>query len=388
MKMTGKLVTGKLWILPAVSLGLAGCTGGTGFDFDFRGNQFDTSNAAMTATQDRPEPDARGVISYPTYQVAVARDGDTVQTIADRLGLSATELAQYNGLSRTQALRQGEVLALPNRVAGADEISSQPLEAEDGTDITALAETAIDQAEQVPNTAITPPKAQTAKDPIRHRVERGETAYTVARLYNVSVRSLADWNGLNAQFAIREGQMLTIPVPNQDPPKRPEPQKPATPVVSTPGSGSATPTPPSATKPLPAPSAPAMAPTQTAPKPVATPTGGQLAYPVKGSIIREYVKGKTEGIDLSAPAGTSVVAAEKGTVAAITADADQVPIMVIKHANNLLTVYANIGNIQVKKGDTVNRGATIGYIRQGNPAYLHFEVRQGFESVDPMDYLK
>jgi murein DD-endopeptidase MepM/ murein hydrolase activator NlpD len=121
---------------------------------------------------------------------------------------------------------------------------------------------------------------------------------------------------------------------------------------------------------------------------VAAPTGGRFAYPVNGKIIREYVKNKTDGIDLSAAPGSTIVAAQAGTVAAITADADQVPIVVIKHADNILTVYANVADISVSKGTAVSRGQPIGKVRNGNPAYLHFEVRNGFESVDPMDYLK
>ena len=121
---------------------------------------------------------------------------------------------------------------------------------------------------------------------------------------------------------------------------------------------------------------------------ISAPAGGQFTYPVNGKIIREYVKNKTDGIDLSAAPGSTIVAAQSGIVAAITADADQVPIVVIKHANNLLTVYANVADISVKKGASVTRGQSIGKVRDGNPAYLHFEVRNGFESVDPMDYLR
>jgi len=250
-----------------------------------------------------------------------------------------------------------------------------------------LAQSAIDQAPQTqsgsPQKTATPdPKIE----PIRHKVVRGESAFTISRLYNVSVRSLAEWNSLDANFTIREGQILLVPMAEGQ-----VAQKPATTQVSAPGAGSQTPVPPSASTPLPtaAPAPiPAAQPTaQSAPKPVATPSGGRLAYPVKGKIIREYVKGKTDGIDISAPAGTSIVAAEAGTVAAITADANQVPIIVIKHANNLLTVYANVGNISVSKGSSVKRGDVLGKVREGNPTYVHFEVRQGFESVDPMQYL-
>ena len=113
-----------------------------------------------------------------------------------------------------------------------------------------------------------------------------------------------------------------------------------------------------------------------------------LSLPVSGTIIRGYKKGKNEGIDIAAAPGTAVTAAEAGTVAAITADADQVPIIVVKHNNDLLTVYANVDDITVKKGDRIRRGQKLAQLRGGDDAYVHFEVRKGFESVDPDPYLK
>ena len=92
-------------------------------------------------------------------------------------------------------------------------------------------------------------------------------------------------------------------------------------------------------------------------------------------------------MDLAAEPGTPVRAAEAGTVAAITEDTDRVPILVLRHPNNLLTVYANIGDLAVKKGDSVSRGQTIAQVRSGGGSFLHFEVREGFEPVDPMGYL-
>ena len=49
-------------------------------------------------------------------------------------------------------------------------------------------------------------------DPVRHRVESGETAYSIARLYGVSVTALASWNGLGPDLAVRENQELLIPI--------------------------------------------------------------------------------------------------------------------------------------------------------------------------------
>ncbi|MGA1276701.1 MAG: murein hydrolase activator EnvC family protein, partial [Gemmobacter sp.] len=117
-------------------------------------------------------------------------------------------------------------------------------------------------------------------------------------------------------------------------------------------------------------------------------SNARFAMPAEGRIVRPYQKGKNEGIGIGAPAGSPVRAAANGTVAAITRDTDQVPIIVIRHADNMLTVYANVDAIAVEKDARVTRGQTIAQVRSGNPAFLHFEVRRGFESLDPMPFLE
>jgi len=63
-----------------------------------------------------------------------------------------------------------------------------------------------------------------------------------------------------------------------------------------------------------------------------------------------------------------------------------VPIVVIRHADNLLTVYAGVDDLTIKKGDSVKRGQQIAVVRAGSPSFLHFEVRKGLDSVDPMPF--
>lgn len=377
------------------------------FDWDMRkpGVTLDTSEAAQAVTANRPTADERGVISYPTYQVAVARRGDTVSSVGARIGVNPNELASFNALKPQDPLRVGEVLALPRRVAAATAplpggqiqgaIIGGPIQTQ-GIDVTTIASGAINKASGT--TAAKPAGWQTGAqaattapgvEPVRHQVSRGETAFTIARTYNISARSLADWNGLDADMSVREGQFLMIPVAQSA-------AKPAAPVVTPPGAGSPTPLPPSAKAPLPAQDEAAAS---TA-KPQGTPTSPDLgsqrtavsaakfAMPVDGQIIRGYVKKKNDGVDIAARAGTPVRAASDGTVAAITKDTDQVPILVIKHADGILTVYAGIDAVTVAKGAKVTRGQTIAKVRSADPAFLHFEVRKGFDSVDPMPYLQ
>lgn len=110
--------------------------------------------------------------------------------------------------------------------------------------------------------------------------------------------------------------------------------------------------------------------------------------PVDGRVIRAYAPGRFEGIGIAAAAGTPVRAAAAGTVAAITRDTNNVPIVVIRHEGDLMTVYANIDNLRVERNARVTAGQTIATVRAGDPSFLHFEVRRGFASVDPMPLLR
>lgn len=382
-------------LLATMAMALAACD--KPLDLDMRGNFGNapsTAEAARNATAPRPQPDARGIISYPGYQVAVAERGDTLGALARRIGADPGEVARFNGMQTGDPLRKGEIIALPGRVA---EPAGGPIQPPSSVDIGTLADGAIRRADAqtVTTTELAPaaaPAPQVGAEPVRHKVERGETAFSIARLYNVSIRSLADWNGLGSDFSVREGQFLLIPVAL--PGEKTEPFNAAdVTAVTPPGAGSPTPTPPSASKPLPdEDTTPVAAPVKT----VAAPdlgktetktTAARMSFPVKGDIIREYAKGRNDGIDIAATPGASVLAAEAGTVAAITEDTNGIPIIVVKHSGSLLTVYSNVDALTVKKGDSVTRGQKLAEIRRSGAAALHFEVRDGFDSVDPMRFL-
>lgn len=386
-------------------LAMAGCSGTTALDWDLRsGAPFDTSEAALQATSAPPQPDSRGIVSYPGYQVAVARRGDTVGSVAARLGLAPEELARYNALQVGDPLRAGEILALPTRVAAAGTATAPGagpgtggIIGGSGVDVTTIATTALDRVgSETPATGNQQVSGSqdaggqvSGTEPKQHRVARGETAFSIARSYGVSTRALADWNGLGPDLAVREGQFLIIPTA-----AGPAPAPPLA-ITTEPGRGSPTPEPPSASLPLPdekpaaaseppkdMPASPDLGSDRTAA------TSTQMTMPVSGNIIRGYEKKKNDGIDISAPAGTPVKAAADGTVAAITTDTSGTPIVVIRHADGLLTVYAGVVAVTVEKGAAVKRGQGIAQVRSGDPAFVHFEVRQGVESVDPLPYLR
>ncbi len=309
---------------------------------------------------DRPLPDARGVITYETYQVMVARSGDTVATMAERIGMAPTELARHNGLNIGYTPRAGEVLALPRNVGGSLVRSPSGWTPD-------LAISAIDNASGA--ITVTQPSLGRPDEPLRHRVEAGDSAYSIARLYNVSVTALASWNGLGADLGVRVGQELIIPVPDTS-------------------------------RTTSAPVAPAVKPVVTptpAPTPVATPTPAPAANgfvkPVDGTVARPYNpqagRNKNDGIDYAAPAGTDVRVAAAGTVALVSQSTGGLgTIVLVRHANDVLTIYGRVDKVTVAKGDRVSRGQVIGVVAAGDPATMHFEVRKGTESVDPAPYLR
>ena len=368
-----------------IVLSVGSCGVLSNLDFDLRGNEYDTSDAVRKAMKTRPLPDSRGIISYATYEVAVARKGDTIKSIAERLGLKSQNIAAYNGMSSLEKLNDGQLISLPNRTDKRKFQLKNSTSKRNEVNVTELASTAIETATSKKK-VIKKSTSEQENEPIRHKVSRGETAFTISRLYNVSIRSLADWNGLDSNYTIREGQYLLIPLPRD---------KIVTEVATVkPGKNSKTPSPPSSAEALPEPIptenleiTSGISKSSTRPENIEPSNTGQFSYPVNGKIIRDYVKNKTDGIDISAPEGTPIVAAEKGIVAAITSDTQEVPIIVLKHEGNLLTVYAGIGDIGVKEKEKVLKSQLLGKIRPGNPSFLHFEVRRGFESIDPMEFL-
>lgn len=363
-------------------------------DWDLRNNGGSTASAAGRISSTRPAPDVNGVISYPGYQVVVARRGDTVASLAARIGLPADQLARYNALRPDNTLRAGEILALPVRVASAGAggmggiIGAPVMPGSTGVDVSTIATTALDRVEggQPAAQGALPFATETSGPaPVRYQVKRGETAFTIARKFNISARILADWNGLGPDLAVREGQYLIIPS-TEDAARLPASD--ATP----PGQGSPLPEPPSASEPLPDEDTPTAAEVAAEDSPAPDLSGdrsassaAQFAMPVAGAITRGYQRKVNDGIDISSRAGEAVQAAAAGVVAAVTTDPKGNPILVLKHSGGLLTVYTGIKDVAVAKGDQVKRGQTIA---RASGSSVHFEVRQGLESVDPLPYLQ
>nr|MDP9467024.1 M23 family metallopeptidase [Actinomycetota bacterium] len=96
------------------------------------------------------------------------------------------------------------------------------------------------------------------------------------------------------------------------------------------------------------------------------------------------------GIDMEAPIGATVRAAESGTVLIAGSATGYGSLVVVGHGGSLSTAYAHMSIISVRSGQRVERGQKVGEVgNEGNSTgpHLHFEVRRDGEPVDPSGYV-
>jgi len=115
----------------------------------------------------------------------------------------------------------------------------------------------------------------------------------------------------------------------------------------------------------------------------------KMIRPVNGKIIKDFSNksGGSEGIDYEVAEGTKVKAAAKGTVALVSKSVGDTTIVLLRHDNNIYTVYSNITDVELTRDINVEAGEIIGLVSGGDPSFVHFEVRKGTQAVDPTPYL-
>jgi murein DD-endopeptidase MepM/ murein hydrolase activator NlpD len=264
-----------------------------------------------------------------------------------------------------------------------------------------------------------------------HQVRAGDTLRSVARLYGVDMSTLAATNHLAPPYVIRTGESLILPSPVEGavaaaPAAAPQQGVAAAPLAAPvaqgpPAAASFAPAPPperpaatvAAANPAPSPAAApeaapvaASAPPQAPPKPEETATiappppapipGKGFLWPVHGTVLSAYGTAAdgihNDGINIAAPAGTPVVAAEAGEVAYAGNELKGYGnLVLIKHPDGYITAYAHLQSMLVKRYDKVARGQQIGSVGATGAVsapQLHFEIRRGARAVDPAGYLR
>ncbi len=92
------------------------------------------------------------------------------------------------------------------------------------------------------------------------------------------------------------------------------------------------------------------------------------------------------GIDISASSGSTIVAADSGTVVSAVYSSSYGNYVVISHGNNTTSLYAHMSSMAVTSGQKVTKGQTIGYVGStgwSTGPHCHFEVKVNGTLVDP-----
>ena len=336
--------------------------------------------------------DANGIVTYDGYQTIVARNGDTVQSVAERIDLSATQLGAYNGLPAGHQLRPGDELVLPPRPGGygsgdarASVITpANPDPAFPTPSTSTIEQTPLNPGASAQDVAADAPSVTGTDQATAQATPEGQgTGWSP----DIAAAAIDRSSGINDDGSLGAPPSSGSPVP-PEPESKPQLRSPDLGQYQTQESVEPDPQP---TEVPGADDAQDLA----AADPAATGINVRMQRPVQGPVAIGFNKGagptRNDGVDFAAPAGASVVAAADGEVALVSQSLGGLgTIVLVRHQQELLTVYGRIDGVLVNKGDIVRAGQQIGVVSNATaPAEprMHFEVRRGSESLDPMQFL-
>ena len=122
---------------------------------------------------------------------------------------------------------------------------------------------------------------------------------------------------------------------------------------------------------------------------------GLMTTPTNGTLSSRYGArwGRNHnGIDISAPVGTAIYAADNGIVTYAAYNNGGYGYMIqIDHGEGIMTYYAHCNELLVEEGAVVKKGdliARVGNTGRSTGAHLHFEVRVNGTPADPSAYLQ
>jgi LysM repeat protein len=274
-----------------------------------------------------------------TYKV---RKGDTINSAAEKLGVSVAQLKRENHL-RSNHVKRGQVLR------GRGEMVSA------------------------------------------YVVGPTDTIYSISRRFDVSVERLKAANGLGHRGSIHTGQKLRLPAGYRDRGAAAGSFTP--PTYQAPPGAAQPPTRPAYVPPATTTTPPAVAPTQ-APMPtdaqISEMGRGKFLWPLQGQVISSFAAQPTgilhDGISIQANTGDPVRAAAAGSVVYA---GDQVPgygnLVLINHPDGWVTAYAHLSKVEVKMQQKVSQGQEIGQAGSTggvSQPQVHFEVRYHSNPAD------
>jgi murein DD-endopeptidase MepM/ murein hydrolase activator NlpD len=348
-----------------------------------------------------------------TGSTSFSATGDTSQPMPGTLGSPSTRVASRFippsdiGGSGTSSPAMAMVGGAPGSVSSED-LPSLSASTSQGTLTQMPAQSsAVLEVASVPEPVTAAPAPQLVSVPSNayaHVIESGESLYTIARRYDVTAQAIVQANGLSSPDKIYVGQKVIIP-------GRPDllaAKGPARPVVG--DDRSAAPIEvasiePNASSPIgsremiePVEEEPAAAASVESNRPLVQPKvepvlsgADKFRWPVSGRVLTDFANSKATGINIEAPEGAAIRAAENGQVIYVGNGVEGYGnLILIRHPNGYVSAYAHLKDTKVGKGDVVSRGdqiGTAGMTGSVSRPQLHFELRKGATPVDPIPLL-
>ncbi len=189
---------------------------------------------------------------------------------------------------------------------------------------------------------------------LRYRIRRGDTLYSIARKHGVSVKELRRINGLSSGSRIKSGQTLKITSGNDK-------KSPVRGVSYNPKRN----------------------PGKTKGK-----RNPAFSWPLRR--VTGYHRDSTNGVKaiglvIKSRPGAAVYSSAAGTVRHIGYMRGYGNFIILQHRDRYITVYSNLENIQVSRGEKIRRGGQIG--RLGGDQKLHFQIDYAGKAKNPLRYL-
>jgi murein DD-endopeptidase MepM/ murein hydrolase activator NlpD len=220
------------------------------------------------------------------------------------------------------------------------------------------------------------------------KVQKGDTAYSIAKKHSMPPQRLAVLNGLKEPYVLSIGQILKV-----------ENAEIVTTKTEITKSSAETPLLPQSKittakiikeKPVIRSNAAIKLPSLSAR------SSSKFAWPIRGKILSDFGPKKSglsnDGINISGKEGSTVGAADNGVVAYAGNELKGMGnLIIIQHSGGWMTVYAHLDDFNVRRGDKVRVGQKIGTVGQTGKVdspQLHFEIRKGAKAFDPKKQMR
>jgi len=237
---------------------------------------------------------------YAQERVHTVQKGETLYSIARSLGIKADDLIKLNGITDPSRLLAGQIL-------------------------------------KIPSMGLTGLPATGSKS---YRVVKGDTLYSIAREFSVTITSIQELNSLSANYVLKEGDLLKIPDYSVN---------------------------------------------SVAPVPAQPAVDSKVSWPIAARELT-YMTGKLSGVVITGVRAEAVSSLTRGTVLSAGPYRGFGKVVIIQVDGGYLYVYGGIESLSVKEGDKVGPGSELGKLgvdAMSNKPQLFFMVYLSNTPVDP-----